>query len=597
MPKPKRKLLLVSLSLSVLTIGFLVLWLIFTKQTTKWALALPDETWVPLKGWIWTDTIGWLSVNNKNDGGRCVDSGGNDGGKCAAGGVCLAGYTCQKYWVAVDESTGTLDGYAWSEHVGWVAFKPAGFCGQTAATADYKKPCENSSNCDAGFSCYLDYNTPPAASSCPNGVQACYKNDRKFYGWARVLSLASADTGTDAGWIKLDGNDLLAIGEEAREADGQGSLLPSGKPGTTWGDLSGWAFNGASNSNGLGWFSFNCINNSACAASNYKVSARPDNMGGVSLQRQDGNDSYEIKVSWLNNIYGTSWFEVWRKNGECRHLNQPTGDHCSGATQAERDAFCPQPLCDVLAHKCVFKGSQTGESCNTNADCAQAACQLQDYQQVNNNPAHLPVTASDYNDKNLQLFVNYEYVVRACNIFACSRSGAATSLRTSPIEDVRNFKAVPICDTDNNPPASFVDLNWSRAAIVSAAVNQGVSLVSYQIQYCLLDVRQDITNCNWQTAAPDCNDPAYNGQATQSCREKLTQATGRYKSQDFSIYRLRAIGNKGTCLGGNNDGKDCPANDCVPGGGTCDIYKSSWSYSNTFRVCPVASSYEERRPQ
>jgi len=583
--KFKKKTFVIFIGLSVLTIGFLVLGLLLNSSKTKSALALPDEDWAPLRGWVWTDTVGWLSLNSKNDGGRCINSSGADGGKCDASGGCSSGYTCQRYWVAVDEVTGVVDGYAWSEHVGWVAFRKTGFCAN-----DYRRPCETSSECGVDTCNYVNVTPPDTAytsrcqgGSCSGNCLACYnQTNKKFYGWGRVLSLASNTGGaSDAGWLKLDiifnstdyGVKVNGDDVEADNRDAENSLLPKGNSTTTWGDLYGWAWSdgsrdsatGLSYNNGLGWLSFNCTNSSGvCASSNYKVTGRPSTMGSIKVKQQENNESYGLTIDWTNSfpLYGTSYYEVWRKNWLCLPSADP--DHCSGGD----NRFC-----------------QTGTS-----------CQIQDYQRILTNA----VTGS-YDDNNLQLFVNYEYTVRACNVFGCSRSPVA-SFRTSPIEHIRNLKAVPICATDNASLTSYVDLSWSKPYIVSFS---GAEVAYYEIEYCRLDANQNLSDCaeaDWQPASPDCDNPPYNNQNTQSCREILTEANSRYQYRnDFHVYRIRGIGDDGNvnkaCVGGDNDtfscstDTDCPGGSCQP-----NPSKSTWSYSDIFRICPADSAYQERRP-
>jgi hypothetical protein len=552
------KITIAFLGLSVLTIGFLVLWLSYDLPKTKQALALPDPSWAPLQGWAWTDTYGWLSFNCRNSE---TDT------NCKNG--------SHDYWVAVDEATGKLDGYAWSDNVGWIEFNPLW---SDITTAGLDTNFYN--NCGAGCNSAVDN-----CSSCYN------KTTRKFYGWARVLSEASGNDQYDAGWIKLDGVnfDLKAIDE----TDSQVSGNPKG--GAPWGDLLGWAWGGAkalfadgtpigpNATSGIGWLSFNCVNEASCPSVNlYKVTGRPDALGALQINRIDGNDSYGLHIDWSNGYpaYGATSYEVWRQSGRCSNIPE----------DCDSDVYCPGGTCD-------FNLPYEAKATTT----------------VNN----------FHDDQPLNLFVTYNYVVRDCNIFACSKT-SARSLQTSPIEYIRNFKATPICAAPGTQQASYVDMAWSKPYIFSLFNG---ALAEYELDYCKLDVSGDVSKCGggllsegkgyWIPAVAGCASPiAYDGQAAYSCREVLLSSDARYQSKDFYVYRVRGVANKGTCLGGNNcvnnadcgTGGDCQEGACVGGNscfsntdcgtaGDCDLFKSTWAFSNVFRICPVGTSYQEQRPQ
>lgn len=532
------KVIFIFLGLSVLTIGFLVLWLAHDLPKTKWSAAAQGSG-VPLRGWAWTDTIGWISFNCRdNDTDANCKNNGRD------------------YWVGVEENNGQLSGYAWSDNVGWIDFGPSD---TSVAIADLNT--SFLANCPA--SCDLPSWT---CSSCYNS------SSRKFFGWARVLAEADSNDSYDTGWIKLDsliidgtdfGSKVSKFNNDDDELDVATGLPKGGAP---WGDLSGWAWNGAnanlgSNStSGIGWISFNCNNPNAggCVNSQYQVTGRPKDLGDLHIQRTEGNESYGLNVDWSNGFpaYGATWYEVWRQNSRC-----------AGAS---------------------------GGDCDNNDYCADGSdCELQPYQRLVANSV-----GSFYQDKTppLEMFVTYNYVVRACNIFACSKT-IAKKLKTSPVEKINIFKATPICSPPNTSPlASFVDINWSAPYIVSIFKNTGGLLTKYDLEYCKLDVTNDISKCAvWTPAEAGCDNL---GSDKTSCREILlsTADPSRYRSKDFYVYRIRGVANKGTCLGGIDDGDNCVVNsDCASN--NCDLYKSTWSFSDAFRVCPVGTSYQEQRPQ
>ncbi|MEK7647105.1 MAG: myxococcus cysteine-rich repeat containing protein [Patescibacteria group bacterium] len=102
----------------------------------------------PLRGYAWSDNVGWLSFSCENTS-YCATS---------------------NYGVVIDAS-GVLSGYAWSDNIGWVSFHTFDLVG-----------------CPSG-SCEARYN--PGLG--------------KLTGWARALVYQSAENGWD-GWISLSGS-------------------------------------------------------------------------------------------------------------------------------------------------------------------------------------------------------------------------------------------------------------------------------------------------------------------------------------------------------------------------------------------------------
>jgi len=104
-----------------------------------------------VSGWIWSDNIGWISLNNITDDGSSYN-----------------------YGVNINPSTGLFSGYAWSDSVGWIDFSPSGFYPDIP-----------------NYSACLDF--PGVVEIC-NGI-----GDHKAAGWARTVNTGD---GWD-GWIKL----------------------------------------------------------------------------------------------------------------------------------------------------------------------------------------------------------------------------------------------------------------------------------------------------------------------------------------------------------------------------------------------------------
>ena len=524
---PARKIIFVFLGLSALTIGLLILWLIIKVPPQ---LARAAGVGAPLRNWAWTDTVGWVSMNCRNNN-ACDTS---------------------DYNVGVDETSGKLDGYAWSDNVGWINFAvPFNEVPDTAFIA----------NCGTGCQ--------TAADAC----SACYnKQQRKFYGWARVESLKSTVSDLDNGWLRLDGGSYYSL--TVRDYDPVNETPAGGE--TIWGDLLGWAWNGGSFSDGLGWFSFNCGNtNIVCPF--YRVTGRPENPTIVKVEHPDGGDSHSLSVDWNYNnqaVYGASWYEVWRQNGVCQGGSR-NGSHC------DTNANCPGGTCQTEA----FKRVKYQDGSDVKLDSASDEFTSRVYVDGAPTPPKIP----------LQLYVTYKYNVWSCNIFGCAKSNTV-ALSTSPIDQVKIFNATGICATGVAGQA-YVDLDWYHPYYVV------VSIDHYDIQYCRLDADQTISDCapgDWLPLPPLSVN--YDGSYSQQrYRDVLTTANGRYGDRfNWFVYRIRAVAANKTCVGGDNAGKVCSVDaDCLPGG-ICDPNspsKGSWAYSNALRICVAPSQYEETRPQ
>jgi hypothetical protein len=122
------------------------------------AMSLLAHTSDSATGWLWggsddgagiTTGLGWISMNNTNQGGSVL------------------------YGVDVPLSNGNLSGYAYSENMGYLAF-------------------DNS----AGY-----------LTGCPDGDCRAYREGNSLKGWARFVEIADAGTnaGGNTGWIHLSG--------------------------------------------------------------------------------------------------------------------------------------------------------------------------------------------------------------------------------------------------------------------------------------------------------------------------------------------------------------------------------------------------------
>ena len=121
-----------------------------------------------LEGYAWSENIGWISFNCSNNNSCAVVD----------------------YSVKINEANGKFSGYAWSENLGWIDFSP-----NPSYPAQPNKSAE------------LDFSTGQTS------------------GWARIVSLKDY---SDSGWIKMSGSNY-------------GVVLNSGIfDGFAWSDEIGW---------------------------------------------------------------------------------------------------------------------------------------------------------------------------------------------------------------------------------------------------------------------------------------------------------------------------------------------------------------------
>lgn len=136
-------------------------------------------------GWMWggseeisggtdedTTGLGWISLNSLNC--DADENGQSDG----APNCPTSGDTVANYGVFIPDGDGDLNGYGWSENIGWISFQPTDLVG------------------------------------CPSAPCSAYRLGDDIYGWARVVSIRSAlsdpngfgaisNTGGYDGWIRL----------------------------------------------------------------------------------------------------------------------------------------------------------------------------------------------------------------------------------------------------------------------------------------------------------------------------------------------------------------------------------------------------------
>ncbi|MBI5913426.1 hypothetical protein HY839_03245, partial [Candidatus Azambacteria bacterium] len=173
-----------------------------------------------MRGWAWSDGIGWISFSSRNcdidwDGVMDRVNVGSGTGDAAADAQCpVDGTIIPNYGAHLDFSSYELSGWAWSEHIGWITFE------KTIAGTPPKAPYNDASQ---NYIALLESGT--------------------IKGWARAASCmdTNCDTDSEWGWIKMSGT------------------ATNGSPygvGSAVSDFTGFAWG----SHVMGWISFNWQN-------------------------------------------------------------------------------------------------------------------------------------------------------------------------------------------------------------------------------------------------------------------------------------------------------------------------------------------------
>lgn len=174
---------------------------IFSASTSAFAAKKSDHV---LQGYIWSNNIGWISLN------------------CANRGSC----STSNYSVVIDHKTGQLSGYGWSSNIGWVSFNASDVSG-----------CPNKNT-------YNNSCTPTATLSSTSGSPPF----PQIFGWARALS----SNGSWDGWISLS-----CLNANNCASNNYGVTLPNDGTNaiTANGSLSGYSWG----STVTGWLNFSGV--------------------------------------------------------------------------------------------------------------------------------------------------------------------------------------------------------------------------------------------------------------------------------------------------------------------------------------------------
>jgi PKD repeat protein len=170
-------------------------------------------------------------------------------------------------------ASNNVSGFAWSENIGWISFNNI----SDGSTIDYGVSIDSSGNFSGSawsenigwvsFDRAQTGNPPLAPFNGGSGTIAQYNSSTGYItGWMKVL----ANGGGWDGWIRFCDDTMPQC-----SGSGQRAKIVNGEwTGWAWTDLVG------------GWVSLNCINQSSCSSSNYKVSSAilsaPINLQSVS---------------------------------------------------------------------------------------------------------------------------------------------------------------------------------------------------------------------------------------------------------------------------------------------------------------------------
>lgn len=189
-------------------VGMLIAALQFDTKTHYQARATSADY---VRGWLWSDPTGWISLND-------VDL-------SSVPGACPSG--CGSYGVTVDTNTRELKGFGWSDKVGWVCF---------------------------GATCQAH---PDCSGVQPTGPATAYVNSGsgliEVHGWSKVCNQGSK------GWISLNCLDpgacvLFSYKVQYNTANKTFNGNPLGSHPV--GNFSSLAWNGNSDGSGFGYIDF-----------------------------------------------------------------------------------------------------------------------------------------------------------------------------------------------------------------------------------------------------------------------------------------------------------------------------------------------------
>jgi len=257
----KLKTWLMTFVLIYLSLGIsMVLFSANVDFSPKIALAADNGASSNVHGFAWSELYGWISFNCSDVPLSC-NGGTNYRLPCAVAvdcpsGACVNTCTISNYGVTIDTAgSGGFSGHAWSSNFGWISFD----------RSETGNPLQN----------------PYQAGT----YIANYNIAAGVTGWGKVLALG------DYGWLRLDGTWTPDVSVVVNSGNG---------------DFRGWAWNGnaAGETPGIGWVSFNCLDDPGGCSNPYKVSITGLNTPPTATPVTSRLWSYD---EVCNNSLGAKW--------------------------------------------------------------------------------------------------------------------------------------------------------------------------------------------------------------------------------------------------------------------------------------------------
>jgi len=328
-----------------------------------------------LRGWGWSENVGWISMNCFNDFARCVGGSSEGlpcshdddcpGGACGLDGVfenccpggnanqCPGGLADADYGVDYDTTYNTLSGWAWSENVGWICFGED--CGGTTPDGNSAWACVGNGSCNAAGVCsctgdqgenFLDTDVCTLTSH----LKAHWKmNDiiKRCVGGGNDGLGCTTDTNCPNGicfsFIKAE-NDVAEIN--------LGTLMPAGTPST----LTKGKFGDA--------LKFDGVNDYVIVEDSPSLSITGNLTIEAWIKRGDVNREQTIVAKWDETAGKTSyrlWFDDENK------LNFTVSNNTYTARAEHKNGICV----GSGQRFCYYGGVTNEQNCDFHADCPE----------------------------------------------------------------------------------------------------------------------------------------------------------------------------------------------------------------------------------
>lgn len=276
---------------AILSVGFMASALLLGRP-----IPAVSQSGTPITGYLWSDTIGWISMNCSNTG------------------------TCgvSDYAVSIDTS-GNLSGYAWGDNVGWIKFGGLSSFPTGSGTTAQDAAMQNTSLIGWARAC--------AGTSAGDCSSMTSRSD----GWDGWIALSGADFGValagggfsgyawggeNVGWIDFS----ASLSTYLPCAATQGYQCVSGTSVHTAADCS--ISNDICSTHGTGWF---------CATDNGLCTAPPAPEAGTNLDGSDG--ALSTKPSLVKS--GETTKVIWTiDNANICTVTGSNGDFWSGIASA-----------------------------------------------------------------------------------------------------------------------------------------------------------------------------------------------------------------------------------------------------------------------